>query len=153
MQSFPNSLEALALQDLTHLGKQGFAELVVIEKFAEFQYCGGIRHGFTPQVNAHKTAQAHTVVQRLFTSQVCQVELVTDEVDAQHALQPDGGTTIAGLGVERFDHLTQGSPGNDGLHRLEKLVAPRGFAVGLEALISGHGQGLLFHLHLLLGMP
>lgn len=38
------------------------------------------------------------VVQRLFAGQVWQIEPVLQQVDAQHALQPDGRAAVTGLG-------------------------------------------------------
>lgn len=64
-------LEALALQDSSHLGKQGLAQFVVIEEFAKLQDCGGIRHRLTPQVIANEAIQTHTKLCCSAMARVC----------------------------------------------------------------------------------
>jgi hypothetical protein len=120
--------------------------LLLIEQAAELEHRGGVGHGLTAQIDAHEAAQAGTVVQRLLTSQVSQVEPVLDEVDAQHALQTDGRAPVAGLGVVRFDDFAQCRPRHDGIHGLKELVSPCGLAVVLvsRALIGGHRQVCCF---------
>jgi hypothetical protein len=95
-------LDAARLQFLAYLGKQGFAQFVVIEQFAELQHRGGVGHAARAQVNAHEAAQAGTVIQGLLARQIGQVEPVLDEVDAQHALQSNGRAAVASLGVVRL---------------------------------------------------
>lgn len=63
------------------------------------------------------------------------------------ARKPDGRAAIASLGVKRLDDFAQRNPGNDAFHGLQELVAPRGFAIAVKALLFGQGQSLLFHLH------
>ncbi len=81
---------------------------------------------------------------------VVDVQLAADEVDAQHALQPNGRTPIACLGVVRLYHLAQRGPRHDGIHGLQKLFASGGLARLLESavLICGHCQGLLLHVQI-----
>ncbi|MGF6504234.1 hypothetical protein OKW26_000037 [Paraburkholderia sp. 32] len=69
------------------------------------------------------------------------------EVDPQHALQTDRLAAIAALRIMRLDHRAQLRPWHDRVHRVEKLVAPRAFAVRLEtrSLIGCHRQRLLLH--------
>ena len=80
------------------------------------------------------------VVQGFFAGQIRQVEPVLNEVDAQHALQTNGRTSVAPFWVVGFDDFTQCRPRHDGLHGLEELIAPRRLAVMLESLISCHGK-------------
>lgn len=70
-----------------------------------------------------------------------------DEVNAQHALKPDGRAPIAGFGIVRRDFIAQRSPGHQRLHGLEEFIAPRGFAVLFKARlrVGCHGKGLLLH--------
>ena len=70
-----------------------------------------------------------------------------DEMDAQHALQTDGWTPIARLGVVRCDFFAQRSPGHQRIHGLEELVAPRGLAMLFKTrlCVGCHGKGLLLH--------
>ena len=77
-------LEASLLQLLPHLGKQCFAQFVRIEELAKLQDSGGVGYGLTAQVDACKAAQAGTVIQGFFTSQIGQIEPVRNEVDTQH---------------------------------------------------------------------
>ena len=100
-------LESSGLQLLSHLGKQGLAQLVVIKQTAKLQHRGGVGHRLSPQINPHEAAQAGAVVQRFFADQVGQVEPVLDEVNAQHALQTNGRAAIACLGVVRLDDFAQ----------------------------------------------
>jgi hypothetical protein len=140
-------LEAALLQHLAHLGKQLLAELVFIEQTAELQHRGGVGHRLAPQVDAHEAAQAGAVVQRFLAGLVGQVEPMLDEVDAQHALQPNRRASTDALGVMRPDHVAQRCPRHDRVHRRQELVAPRGLAVPLEArtLIGRRRKGLLLH--------
>jgi hypothetical protein len=59
-------LDAFALQQLADLSKQGLTQLVFIEQFTKFEQGGGIGYGLATQINAHKAAQAATVVQGFF---------------------------------------------------------------------------------------
>ena len=115
---------------MPNLGKQGFAQLVVIEEFAKLQQGGGIGHGLAAQINSDKAAQAGTVVQGFFAGQIRQVEPV-NEVDAQHALQTNGWASAPRFGVVGLDDFTQCRPRHDSLHGLEELIAPRRLAVML----------------------
>ena len=100
-------LQAPGLQFLPHLGKQGFAELVLIEHFTKLQQRGGVGYALAAQINTGKAAQAGAALEGFLTGQIGQVEPVLDEVDAQHALKTNGRTAIAGLGVVRLNHLAQ----------------------------------------------
>ncbi len=70
-----------------------------------------------------------------------------DEVDAQHALQSNGRTPIAGLGVVRCDFFAQRRPGHQRIHGLEEFVAPRRLTVLFKAQlrVGCHSKGLLLH--------
>ena len=50
----------------------------------------------------------HHLVFGLLARQIGQVEPLLKKMDAQHALQPNGRTAVAGLGVVRLYHLAQG---------------------------------------------
>lgn len=50
-------LLALRLQLLSHIGKQGLSEFVLLQQAAKLQQRGPVRHSFTPQIDAHETAQ------------------------------------------------------------------------------------------------
>lgn len=76
--------EAALLQLLPNLGKQGFAQLVVIEEFAKLQQGGGIGRGLAAQINADKAAQAGAVIQRVLTGQIRQVEPVLPRWTRRH---------------------------------------------------------------------
>jgi hypothetical protein len=140
-------LEAALLQDLADLGEQLLAQLVLIEQPAELEHRGGVWYRLAPEVDAHEAAQAGAVVQRFFAGLVGQVEPVLDEVDAQHALQPDGRAATHAFRIVRRDHLAQRCPRHDGVHRCQELVAPRGPAISLEArtVIGRRRKGLLLH--------
>jgi hypothetical protein len=79
---------------------------------------------------------------------------VASKVRAQHAVQPDGRASVTSLGVVRLDDFAQGLLGHDPLHGGQEGLAPGGAAVLFEAvaLIGCHCQGLLFHLHLPMGL-
>ena len=62
-------------------------------------YRGGVGHRLATQIDANESAQRRRVVQRLLARRIGQVEPVLQQVDAQHALQPDGRAAVAGLGV------------------------------------------------------
>ena len=139
--------DAARLQFHAHACEQGFAQLVVVEQAAEPEHGGGVGHGLATQVDANEAAQAGTVVQGFLAGQVGEVEPVLDEMDAQHALQTDGWTPIACLGVVRCDFVAQRSPRHQRIHGHEKFVAPRGFAMLFKArlCVGRHGKGLLLH--------
>ena len=86
-------------------------------------------------------------MERLFNCVVGQIEPVLQQVDAQHALQPNGPPPVAGLGVVRLDHSTQGRPRHDGIHRIEEVLALGAPTKSLESrtLVCGHRQCLLLH--------
>ena len=95
-------------------------------------------------VDANKKTQTGTVVERILTSHVCQVESVLHDVNAQHALQTYGRTPTACLGIVGLNDDAQRSPRNNGLHRLQELIASGELAVvGLlhvpELTIVGQG--------------
>lgn len=68
-----------------------------------------------------------------------------DEMDVQRMLKADGWLPVASRRAVGFDDFAQCSPRHDGLHGLQELVAPRGFAVVLERLAGCLGKGLLFY--------
>jgi hypothetical protein len=63
-----------------------------------------------------------------------------NEVDAQHAFQPDGWASITGLGLVGLDDFSRCRPRNDGLHGIREFVVTRGLAVVLKAMIGCHGE-------------
>ena len=74
-----------------------------------------------------------------------------DEVNAQHALQPDGRAVVADFGVVRLDDLARRCSRHNNRHGLEKLVSARRLAVVLVArLVCCHRKGLLFYRHVAL---
>ena len=127
-------------------GKQGLADLVVIEQFAKLGDARRVRDRLTPQVNTNEAAQTGAVMQGFLARQVCQIEPVVDEMDAQHALQANGRPAITSLGEMTLDDFVQRGLWNDRLRHLKKLVTPRGLAVALNRLVCGHCQCLLLHL-------
>ena len=141
-------LETSGLEFPSNLDKLSRPHLVVVEQFAMLGDGRGVRHWFPPQVNAKEAAQTGAVAQRFLASQVCKVEPMLDEMDAQHSLKADGCLEVVGL-----DDFAQCCPRHDRLHALQELIAPRGFAVVLERLLSCHGKGLLFHLCVLSKLP
>jgi hypothetical protein len=56
-------LQALRLQDLADLGKQGCAQIVLLTQAAELQQRGPIGNTFTPEINAHEATQCRAVDQ------------------------------------------------------------------------------------------
>lgn len=143
-------LQASRLQHLTHFGKQGLAQFVLLQQAAKLQQRGPVRHTLTPQIDVHKAAQPRAVEQGFLTGFVGQVEPVLHEVHPQHAFEPDRWAPVAGLGVVRLNDRAQRLPRHDLFHRRQERIALGRLAVGLEsvALIGCHRQGLLLHLHL-----
>jgi len=54
-------LEAASLQRFANLGKQGSAQLVVVEQLERLRHGCGVRHPLRPQVDANKAAQVGTI--------------------------------------------------------------------------------------------
>ena len=83
--------------------KEAFAQVVGFEQAAEFQERRGAGHAFGGQARP-----------------------LLEEIDAQHALQPDGRTSAFALGMERLDDGQQFRPRNDGLQAGEEFLAAGG---------------------------
>ena len=79
--------------------KEAFAQVVGFEQAAEFQERRGAGRQARP---------------------------LLEEIDAQHALQPDGRTSAFALGMERLDDGQQFRPRNDGLQAGEEFLAAGG---------------------------
>jgi hypothetical protein len=71
------------------LAKKLLTELVLVEEASELDHRCRLGRGLVPKVDAHEAAQTGAVVQSFLAGLVGQVEPVLDEVNAQHALQPD----------------------------------------------------------------
>jgi len=128
-------LQAPLLQHAADLAEDGLAQILVLQQMAELAQRGGVGYRLAPQVDAREGAQCQRVVQRLFAGQVGQVgqiEPVLQQVDAQHALQPDGPAAVAGLGIVRLDQSHQPCPQHQALHLGQERVPPRRLAVALE---------------------
>lgn len=138
---------ASGLKDFTYFGKQGNAELVLIEQSAELEQGSAVWNALASQINVHKLAQTGHVQQRILAGIISQIEPVLHEV---HALQPNGGASALTFGVVGFDHFAQLCPGHNVVHGLEEGIALGGPAVLLESstLVSGHGQCFLLHQYL-----
>lgn len=90
---------------------------------------------------------ALSTVQRLLTRGVGQVGPVLQQMDAQHAIQPNGRAAIARLRVMRLDQRHHTWPQHQHLHLGQQRLAPRGLAVTLEirGRIGSRCQGHLPH--------
>jgi hypothetical protein len=143
--------KAAALQHPTDFGKQLLAQIVLLQQVAKLQHRGLVGHALEPQVDAHEATQAGDVVQRFFHGVVGQVEPVLQQVNAQHAFQTERRASIASLRVVRLDHRAQRCPRNDGIHRIEKVLALGASAKPLESrtLVGCHRKRLLLHPRLL----
>jgi hypothetical protein len=143
----PVERKAAGLQDPAHFGKQPLAQAMALQPVAKVEHGGFVGYPLAAQIDAHEVAQAGAVVQRFLHGVVGQVEPVLQQVDAQHALQPDRTAAVAGLGVVRLDDRAQGSPGHDGVHGLQKVLALGAAAKAFESatLIGRHRQCLLLH--------
>ena len=140
-------LHAAGLQDPAHFGEELLTQFVRLKHATEFEQRRRVRYGLATQVNTHKATQAGAVVECLFAGKVGQIEPVLHEVNPQHAFQTNRRTAIAAFRIMRLDDRAQFGPRHDRVHRVEKLVAPRAFAVSLETrtLIGCHRQCLLLH--------
>jgi len=76
-----------------------------------------------------------------FRPRIAEVKPALQEMDSEHSLQTDRGTTFARFGVEGFDEGAELLPGNDPFHLGQKLLPPCRFPVLLEG--HGIGKGLL----------
>jgi uncharacterized protein (DUF924 family) len=133
-------LRSARLQHPPHLGEDSLAQLVLFQQVPELEQRRRVWRGFTAQVNAHKTAQAETVVQRLFAREVGEVEPVLHKMNSQHPLQRDRRSAVAAFRVLRLDNRGQFSPRHKPVHLIEKRLASRRFALRSEssALIDCH---------------
>ena len=104
-------------------GEDAFAQVVRFEQPPEFQERGGVRHALGGQINAGKSLECLTVVERVFKGFVGQAIPLPEKIDPQHTLQPDGRTSAFAFGIEWLKDGQQFGPRNEGLHAREKLLA------------------------------
>lgn len=132
----------LILKIFPDRAKQLIAQFMPLQQVAKIENGRFIRNRLAPEIDADKSAHGPGFIQRLFSTGVRQIEPVLQKVDAQHALQANGRSTITGPGVERLDNLTQLAPGYDTIHLGKKLLSPGWLAIALKI---ARCKGLLFH--------
>ena len=93
-----------------------------------FSGVAALSTGLLPRTDAHKAAQARTVVQRLLAGQI---EPLLDEVNAQHALQTKG----AGSRCPRWNNnFVQGRSEHDGFYRRYEFKVSTGMPIAPERI-------------------
>jgi len=84
------------------------------------------------KVYVNKAPHGFHIARGFFRPRIAEVKPALQEMDSEHSLQTDRGTTFAQFGVEGFDESTEFLPGNDPLHFREELFPPCGLLVFLE---------------------
>jgi hypothetical protein len=147
--SAPGYLQSVFLEVLIDQVEQLITQVVLLHQMAEFADRRFIGHRFSTQIDSDELAQCAGVIQGLFDSGIGQVEPVLDEVDSQHALNPDGTASCSlRFWIKWLDGLSQFFPGNNGFHLLQELFLSGFLAVLLETGIRkgvlAHGNQLVF---------
>ena len=117
------------------------------EQMAELPQRGGVGHPLGLEIKAGETLQCLAVVERVFEGFVGPAIPVLEEIDAHHALQPEGRTPALAFGIEGFDDGEPLRPRDECLHARAKLFpAGRlllGGKLGLsETRLVRHGPSL-----------
>jgi hypothetical protein len=109
-------LDPARLEMAMDLLEQAAAQLVLFQQMAEAAHRRLVGNWLAPQVDADEATHRQRVVESFLDRRVRQVEPVLEKVDAQHPLQTDRRTTVAGLRINRFDQPTQATPRHHLLH-------------------------------------
>lgn len=126
-------LQAIGLKVPANFLEYALAQIMGFEQVAELADGGLVRGTFPSQVDAHEVAHRQRVVERFLDRRVGQVEPVLQEVDAQHPLQANRRSAVAGLRIHRFDQGAQHRPRHDAVHPSQKRRAARRLAVLVKA--------------------
>ena len=110
--------------------EEAFTQIVGFEQPSKVQQRGGVGHAARRQINAGKSLEGLTVVERVFEGFVRQAIPLLEEIDAEHSFQSDGRTTAFALGIMGFDDGEQLLPWDDFLHAGEELLAACGLLFG-----------------------
>jgi predicted extracellular nuclease len=73
-------LQAATLQYLTYLGKQLFAELVMLKQAAKLQQRGAVRNALAAQVDPNESTQCRAVQQGFLAGYVREIEPVLHKI-------------------------------------------------------------------------
>ena len=76
------------------------AQVVRFKEMTELQERGGVGHALGLEINAGKTLQGLTVIERVFKGFVSEAIPLLEEIDAQHPFQPDGRATTFTFRIE-----------------------------------------------------
>src|SRR5207253_1790960 len=139
--------QSLLLQVLLDFGKQLFRQPVPLQQMTKVQDRRFIRHFVLAQLDPRKPAHRFAVVKRFFHARVRQVEPLLQKVDAQHLLQPQRWSPIAGFRIVPLDDFEQLCPRHYLLHLFQKYFAP-GFLLLIS--IGQRGKCWLTHSAVLL---
>ena len=128
-----------------HLFENPLGEFVRLQQVTELEQGGGIGHGFHTQVDTRKEAHRLAVIDGVFERLVGQRIPLLEEVDAQHALDPDGRTAAPPRGIMGLNQRHQACPRHHPLHFPEELFPPRGLLLGGkfglgETRLAEHGE-------------
>lgn len=122
--------------------EQVIAEIVFFHQMAKLADCSFVGNRLLTEIDTDEVAHGAGIVQSFFGSGIGQVEPVLEEMNSQHALNPDG-TSASTLRVRIVgtDGFTKFRPGNNAFHVIEKALFPCLFAEFLEAIC----QRILLH--------
>ncbi len=123
------NLNALILQQQIDCLKCVVGDAVPLKQMAKVQDRGFIRNAAARERQLGKLAHRGDVIQRFFHTGVRQREPQLHEVNTQHRLQRIRPTSVARLGVVRFDQVSKHLPGHRALHLRKKLLASRLFTL------------------------
>ena len=102
--------------------ENGRAQVVFLQKPPELEQGGGVGHGMGSKVDPEERAHGLAVVNGILKGFVGQTIPLLEEIQAQHALQPDGRTPAFALRITRSDY------GEDSSHGTTSSVAARNFS-------------------------
>src|SRR5712691_4643817 len=139
--------QSLLLQVFLDFAKQFLGQPVPLQQMTEVQDRRFIRHLVLAQLDPRKPAHRFAVVKRFFHARVRQVEPLLQKIDAQHLLQPQRWSPIAGFRIVPLDDFEQLGPGHYLLHLFQKYFAP-GFLLFVR--IGQRGKCWLTHSAVLL---
>src|SRR6185369_12129823 len=105
--------------------EQHLRQIVPFQPVAEIHHGRRVRNCHRRQINAGKSAQRLTVVQRVFQRFVSQPVPLLQKVEPQHAFQSNRRPTALAFRVEGLQPRHQPRPRNNLLHLAEKLVPSR----------------------------
>src|SRR6201997_5854780 len=99
------------------------AQLMLLQQTAEAKNRALVGCSGTAQINASKTTQHWRLVKSILSAGTGEIKPLLQEVNAQHDRQPNRLTTVAGLGIVRFDQRFQLTPRNNHFHHVQKLFS------------------------------